>query len=300
MATASSDRTIKVFQVEPGQSERLLTTLSGHQGPVWQVAWAHPKFGNLLASCSYDGSVIIWKEGAAQQQQFGHQPYGMQQQPQQSTWIKAKEHRVHESSVNSISWAPHEFGLMLACASSDGQVSVLTYKVEDSTWESKVFAAHQIGCNAVSWCASPSADYLAALTGGSPSVKAGEKRLVTGGCDNLAKVWCLKEDAWTLEASLDGHSDWVRDVAWAPNSNTIATCSQDKSVLIWKAEADGATWTKTPLSVQPFGDTVWRLSWSTAGNLLAVSCGDNTVSLWREAADGTWEQVSKADQASMN
>lgn len=24
-----------------------------HDGPVWQVAWAHPKFGTLLASCSF-------------------------------------------------------------------------------------------------------------------------------------------------------------------------------------------------------------------------------------------------------
>jgi hypothetical protein len=32
-------------------------------GPVWQISWAHPKFGTLLASCSYDGSVIIHKEG---------------------------------------------------------------------------------------------------------------------------------------------------------------------------------------------------------------------------------------------
>lgn len=37
--------------------------LLGHEGPVWQVAWGHPKFGNLLASASFDHRVIIWKEG---------------------------------------------------------------------------------------------------------------------------------------------------------------------------------------------------------------------------------------------
>jgi hypothetical protein len=31
-------------------------------------------------------------------------------------------------SVNSIAWAPHEYGLMLACGSSDGTISILTYK----------------------------------------------------------------------------------------------------------------------------------------------------------------------------
>ena len=33
-----------------------------HEGPVWQIAWAHPMYGNLLASCGYDRKVIIWKE----------------------------------------------------------------------------------------------------------------------------------------------------------------------------------------------------------------------------------------------
>jgi len=37
--------------------------LLGHEGPVWQVAWGHPKFGNLIASASFDHRVIVWKEG---------------------------------------------------------------------------------------------------------------------------------------------------------------------------------------------------------------------------------------------
>jgi hypothetical protein len=32
--------------------------------------------------------------------------------------------------VNSVSWAPHEMGAILACASSDGKLSVLTFKSE--------------------------------------------------------------------------------------------------------------------------------------------------------------------------
>ena len=36
--------------------------------------------------------------------------------------------QVNENSVNSVSWAPHELGAILACASSDGKISVLTFK----------------------------------------------------------------------------------------------------------------------------------------------------------------------------
>ena len=45
-----------------GEQQNQIADLKGHDGPVWQVSWAHPKFGNLLASSSYDGTVIIWKE----------------------------------------------------------------------------------------------------------------------------------------------------------------------------------------------------------------------------------------------
>lgn len=50
-----------------------------HEGPVWQVAWAHPMYGNILASCSYDRKVIIWKE-------------------ENGTWEKTHEHSGHDSS----------------------------------------------------------------------------------------------------------------------------------------------------------------------------------------------------------
>ena len=62
MATCSSDRTVKVYDVVEGGERRQVADLKGHDGPVWQVAWAHPMFGNLLASCSYDRQVLVWKE----------------------------------------------------------------------------------------------------------------------------------------------------------------------------------------------------------------------------------------------
>ena len=63
------------------------------------------------------------------------------------SWAKVKEHTLHTASgksldpinleivaltgrlsVNSVSWAPHELGAILVCASSDGKLSVLTFK----------------------------------------------------------------------------------------------------------------------------------------------------------------------------
>ena len=109
LATCSSDRTIKIFDVS-GDIYHNSATLTGHEGPVWQVAWAHPRFGVILASCSYDGGVIVHREVSS------------------GNWTKIYEQKFPEASVNSIAWAPHEFGLILAAASSDGKVSIIEHK----------------------------------------------------------------------------------------------------------------------------------------------------------------------------
>lgn len=121
------------------------------------------------------------------------------------------------------------------------------------------------------------------------------KRLVSAGCDNTAKVWRCSEAGWHQEAALQGHSDWVRDAAWAPNLglpiNTVATAGQDGCVYAWCERADGGGWDKA--LVHDFKAPVWRLSWSVTGGILAVSDGSNAVSLWKEALDGTWQQVEQ-------
>lgn len=77
---------------------------------------------------------------------------------------------------------------MLAAASSDGKVSVLEFK-DDGSWDTKIFGAHTIGCNAVSWAPATQPGSLVASSGaGSGAVR----RFVTGGSDNLVKIWTYK------------------------------------------------------------------------------------------------------------
>ncbi|CAG8693838.1 14891_t:CDS:2 [Cetraspora pellucida] len=277
LATCSSDRSIKIFEIE-GENRQEIVTLKGHDGPVWQVAWAHPKFGSILASCSYDSKVIIWKE-------------------QKGSWKKIKEYTGHTASVNSVSWAPHELGPILACASSDGKISVLTFK-DDGSWDARTFEAHTIGANSVSWAPATIPGALVQITGGAPNVNV-TKRFASAGCDNCIKIWTYREDTneWKEEDILEGHTDWVRDVAWAPNvglpKSYLASCSQDKTVYIWTQDTPTSSWNKKPLRNDKFLDVVWRVSWSLSGNVLAVACGDNKVTLWKENLKGEWELLSE-------
>lgn len=226
LATCSSDRSVKIFDVRNG-GQILIADLRGHEGPVWQVAWAHPMYGNILASCSYDRKVIIWKE-------------------ENGTWEKTHEHSGHDSSVNSVCWAPHDYGLILACGSSDGAISLLTYTGEGQWEVKKINNAHTIGCNAVSWApAVVPGSLIDQPSGQKPNYI---KKFASGGCDNLIKLWREEEDGqWKEEQKLEAHSDWVRDVAWAPSiglpTSTIASCSQDGRVFIWTCDdASGNMW----------------------------------------------------------
>ncbi|XP_065829904.1 protein SEC13 homolog [Oscarella lobularis] len=281
LATCSSDRSVKIFDVTDG-SQTLVADLRGHEGPVWQVSWAHPKFGNVLASCSYDRKVIIWKET-------------------DQDWSKLYEYSSHDSSVNSVSWAPHEWGLMLACASSDGSISILSSEGNGQWNRQKVLNAHAIGCNAVSWA--PAIQPAALVQApGSQQVSSDKKRFVSGGCDNLVKIWCETEGQWIEEEKLEGHKDWVRDVAWAPSigraHSVIASCSQDCTVMIWSKDETkgGERWSQKLLKENEFPDVIWHVSWSLTGNILAVSGGDNKVTLWKESLEGHWNCISDIDK----
>lgn len=318
LATCSSDKSVKIFKIDAGSGsgggggqQQLLATLNGHEGPVWQVAWAHPKYENLLASCSYDKKVIIWKETANTSTSSSNGDNGGGGGGTgggAEKWEKIYESNNHDSSVNSVCWAPHELGLVLACGSSDGTISVLSRAPGAATtsnvWDvKKIPNAHSIGCNSVSW--GPVFPPTSAA-GYTP-----QRRIVSGGCDNLVKIWLFSEaeDKWLEEQKLEAHSDWVRDVAWAPSTGLpktyIASCSQDRRVIIWtkvlatSASGDGSVgealsgtghWTFNVLNT--FDDVVWHVSWSIMGNILAVSGGDNKVSLWKETPDGKWSCIS--------
>jgi len=280
LATASSDRSIRIFDVV-GEQHTLAATLSGRDGPVWQVAWAHPKFGTVLASCSYDKRVIIWKE----------------ENP--GNWLKLFEDSSFDASANSISWAPHTHGLVLAAGSADGTISVYTYHDQMKNFQPQRFTAHTGGVNAVSWAPDVPSGALLSNQAFKPV-----KRFVSGGCDCRVVIWGFDDSrqSWEelklFDKDDNKHGDWVRDVAWAPSvglpTGTIATCSEDKSVIIWTEEPNGMFKKAHRLN---FDHKVWRVSWSVMGNILAVSQGDNKVSLWKESLDGTWKNLTSVKDA---
>ncbi len=201
--------------------------------------------------------------------------------------------------MNSIAWAPPELGLHLACASSDGYVSVLSHRAQDDGWDVHKGLHCPGGALAVSWAPGSSSQPMLATAGCDGSVRLWQGRVVAGGVgggSGSALAW----DAPCRVLPLGGQGEWARDVAWCPaggaplqgggQQQLLAACSDGGRVLLWRS-GDGFS---TPTQLPPFGHPVWRLSWSPTGRLLAVTCGDNSVTLWKEDMAGTWMSVCNA------
>src|SRR5262249_45520014 len=118
---------------------------------------------------------------------------------------------------------------------------------DDGQWGADIFNGHAIGCNAVSWAPAvvpgslitPQPNTSAAPGQQQPqqpqppsNTTQSVKLFASAVCDNLVKIWAYREEShqWVVEETLEGHTDWVRDVAWAPNiglpRSYIATASQ--------------------------------------------------------------------------
>lgn len=65
------------------------SSLQTHSGSVWRVTWAHPEFGQVLASCSFDRTAAVWEEivGESNDKQRG-----------QSHWVRLLDIQLRASS----------------------------------------------------------------------------------------------------------------------------------------------------------------------------------------------------------
>jgi protein transport protein SEC13 len=128
--------------------------------------------------------------------------------------------------------------LILLAGSSDGYLSLHEYKNE--VWNYFQFFGHGFGVNSVSWAP------LNTQTGSNENIIGSNfndsrpLRFASGGMDNLIRIWHSRDNnikSFYVTSTLEGHEDFVRDVAWRPNSNntsniavfdTIASCGDVK------------------------------------------------------------------------
>jgi WD40 repeat protein len=270
LASASYDRTVKVWEAQTGQEQ---LTLKGHPGAVTSVAFSPD--GRRLASASYDRTVKVWDAQTGQEQ------------------LTLK---VHRGAVTSVVFSPD--GRRLASASDDGTVKVweaqtgqeqLTFEGHSSLVSSVVFSPDGRRLASASydrtlkvWEAQTGVE-LRTLQGHTQPVRSvvfspDGRRLASASNDGTVKVW----DGHTGRElrTLQGHTYSVFSVVFSPDGRRLASASEDRTVKVWDAQTGKETFTLPGHAM-----AVTSVSFSPDCSRLASASWDKTVKVWDAQTD---------------
>ncbi|XP_034833406.1 superkiller complex protein 8-like isoform X2 [Maniola hyperantus] len=93
--------------------------------------------------------------------------------------------------------------------------------------------------------------------------KKSQEYIVTGGLDNLVKVWSLENNRLELLHTLEGHCMAVVSIAVSPDGYTIASSSLDSTLIIWEL----TTGIKVH-EIETANTNVWQVAFSPNGTQL--------------------------------
>ncbi|XP_010857412.1 PREDICTED: nucleoporin SEH1 [Bison bison bison] len=259
-----------------------------HSGSVWRVTWAHPEFGQVLASCSFDRTAAVWEEivGESNDKLRG-----------QSHWVKRTTLVDSRTSVTDVKFAPKHMGLMLATCSADGIVRI--YEAPDvmnlSQWSLQHEISCKLSCSCISWNPSSSRAHAPMIAVGSDdsSPNAMAKVQIFEYNENTRK-YAKAETLLTV-------TDPVHDIAFAPNLgrsfHILAIATKDVRIFTLKPVRKELTSSGGPTKFEihivaqfdNHNSQVWRVSWNITGTVLASSGDDGCVRLWKANYMDNWK-----------
>jgi len=304
VATCSSDGMIRVFN----EAGKKTAEWRAHYGSIWRIQWAHPEFGQVLASCSFDRKVCIWEESADTEDPTP--------QPRQGGWRLAAELQHSRDSMHDVQFAPRGLGLWLASCGADRMVRL--HEAPDvmdlGSWD----MAHEFEAEAARAGERPCSPQCLAWN---PSAHEG-MTLAIGMADGGVYLWSLNEHlgSWTRVLVLNSPrgaepsplpaSDCVRDLSWAPDvgrsHHVLAIASRNRSVKIWELRRTQSSEGPAPtaeseeaavIEVQWGGECawelahdsqVWRVEWNACGSMLAAGVDDGHVHVYTRDGQGGW------------
>ncbi|RUT04264.1 hypothetical protein DSM106972_044920 [Dulcicalothrix desertica PCC 7102] len=281
LASASSDKTIKIWDAKTGQE---LQTLKGHISSVTDVSFSPD--GKVLASASGHGTIKLWDVRDIKAIRI----------------IKTIKAHSYGAAVFSISFSPDS--KMLASASADETVKLWDI---NTNREIQTFTGHKSN--------NPNNANQAVF---GVSFSPDGKMLASASTDQTIKLWDIKTGK-EINPPLKGHTSQVWGVSFSPDGKMLATASWDSSIKLWNVKTgteilpllahndsvfgvsfspDGKTLASTSSSkdttvklwdintgseIKTFKghtDSVIGVSFSPDGTTIASASADRTVKLW--------------------
>ena len=290
-------QTIRVLDKDDESQWKLVSQFggseAGHKSAIWQVEWAHPEFGQVLATCSDDRTVIIWREREVVTS--GHAPAHLKLKFEMVATLQD-----FQKGVTSIGFAPAHLGLQIASACNDGKVRVHQGNSTNLTvWELASELEPDAGFGAYITCLSWNRNRVDV-----PMMAVGWWRQQSGGAEQRVSgvgVWGYSSDQkrWSLVTKLDVEADTrglvaeVRDVDWAPcmgrPEHRIAA-AVGAAVQVWSLRplaswpAERCEQPARPTVLTMDGSvplTFWKAGWNLTGTTLAASAENGQVRMWK-------------------
>ncbi|EMD34826.1 hypothetical protein CERSUDRAFT_117004 [Gelatoporia subvermispora B] len=137
LATCSLDQRIKIWQLdETNGTWTVEDEWKAHDAAISKVSWAHPEFGTVLASSSFDRTVKVWEQIPLTESD-ATQVNGSGSATSTSKWVERAMLVDAKGTVRAIEFAPQHFGLKLASISSDNHLRIYDCLEQPSltTWQ---------------------------------------------------------------------------------------------------------------------------------------------------------------------
>lgn len=307
LVTGSGDKRVRVWEWQPGNGyvEAYFSPLMGHKYGVTSVK-VSPQ-STMLASSSIDGTTLLWNLRTGTKihtmVQVGGEAVRVCRFSPDSTllatagdngqvciWDLVHRNLIrcfqkHEGAVQSLSFSPDSSWLITSCTlgvlklfSTAELIDTCTSSNQDIAELVSIDDAHDMG---VVCCDFSTFQEVTCIE---PYTKL--YQLVTCGNDHDVKLWQVTVSQNKCEAQpstatvqlcrvMEKHSSALTCVRFSSNGLYIASCSLDKTTVIWEASSG-----KVVTIISGHNRYIACCAFSRDGSLLATGSNDKSVIAW--------------------
>ena len=274
LLTAADDNTMKLWQLS---DLNLIRIFNGHLGPIWDCDFA-PN-GLEFASASEDGTVRLWSVAASTpNRRFAEHEgpvYCVRFLPDAESLVSAGSDKrvlrwtIKRSSFSEAGNNEQESSLVEATKQrvdglssldkSQNRTTVEAFGLRRKDSDSQVLGTHE---NAIR--------ILGLSHDG--------KTLVSGGDDNLIKLWEIGQQKPTPsnyeQNVLRGHGSWIRGASFSSNNQALFSGGYDREIRFWNLNSK-----RNKIVIQSESQTV-ACEVSPKGDRLVTTTEDGKAKVW--------------------